>query len=266
MLLRLVVGPLVVLSVVGLGGGTREEGQVASLRVVGGVQVRFSPWYGSGGAVLLSAPPRVWVHNPDFLARAMALGRESGYSRFLVQATSEAQRQVLSAAGYEQVDELYVLYRSNGRPLPEVSAMPGLARLGRGLRAHQEEVIAVDRRCFEPFWAMNHAALAEALLATPRTRFRVLTYGDEDRVIGYAIFGMGGGEGYLQRIAVDPEFQRRGFATRMIVDGLRWSKRWRARRVGVNTQRRNHTALQLYLSLGFEMAPEGIAIYAPPRL
>jgi len=239
---------------------------VASLRLVGGVQVRFSPWYGSSGAVLLSAPPRVWMHNPDFLARAMALGRESGYSNFLVQATSEAQREVLRAAGYEEVDELDVLYRSCAQPLPSVPATSTNARLGRGLRAHHEEVIAVDRRCFEPFWAMNRAALAEALLATPRTRFRVLTYGDADRVIGYAIFGMGGGEGYLQRIAVDPEFQRRGYATRLIVDGLRWSKRWRARRVGVNTQRRNHTALQLYLSLGFELQPEGIAIYAPPRL
>lgn len=239
---------------------------MASLRVVGGVQVRFSPWYGSSGAVLLSAPPSVWVHNPDFLARVIALGRESGYSQFLVQATGEAQRQALSTAGYEQVDELYVLYRPSARPLPEVPATARDPRLGRGLRAHHEEVIEVDRRCFEPFWAMNHAALAEALLATPRTRFRVLTQGDEDRVIGYAIFGMGGGEGYLQRIAVDPEFQRRGYATRLIVDGLRWSKRWRARRVGVNTQRRNHTALQLYLSLGFELQSEGIAIYAPPRL
>lgn len=237
---------------------------MSALRVVGGVQVRFSPWYGASGAVLLSAPPRAWVHNPDFLSRAMALGRESGFSRFLVQATSETQRRVLAGAGYQEVDELYVLYRSCTQPLPEIPATSRDVRLCRGLQAHHAEVIEVDRRCFEPFWAMNRAALSEALLATPRSRFRVLTVGDSDRVIGYDIFGMGGGEGYLQRIAVDPEFQRRGYATRLIVDGLRWAKRWRARRVGVNTQRRNRTALQLYLSLGFELQPEGIAIFASP--
>ena len=228
--------------------------------------MRYSPWYGSGGSYLLSAPPKAWVTDPDFLRRAIGEGRSLGIDRFLIQANSATQRSVLVASGYLQVDELHVLFRRTNRDLPRLPESAHGARLSRATSIHLEEVIRIDNLCFDPFWAMNQLALTEALAATPRTRFRVLTEGDQDRVIGYAIFGLGGGEGYLQRIAVDPGWQRRGLATRLISDGLRWARRWRARRVGVNTQKKNQGALRLYLELGFELQEEGIAIFQSPEL
>lgn len=186
-----------------------------------------------------------------------------GYSRFLVQATGSTQKAVLASAGMREVDRLHVLFRRSALSLPQVPASAGTARIHRANQLHVDEVIRVDNACFEPFWAMNQLALAEAVAATPRSRFRVMTVGDSDEVAGYAIFGLGGGEGYLQRIAVDPRWQGRGFATRLIVDGLRWAKRWRTRRVGVNTQQRNENALKLYLKLDFELQAEGISIFEP---
>lgn len=212
---------------------------------------------------MVAVPPHVWVRDPEILFRAMALGREMGYSRFLVQATGSTQKAVLASAGMREVDRLHVLFRRSALSLPQVPASAGTARIHRANQLHVDEVIRVDNACFEPFWAMNQLALAEAVAATPRSRFRVMTVGDTDEVAGYAIFGLGGGEGYLQRIAVDPRWQGRGFATRLIVDGLRWAKRWRTRRVGVNTQQRNENALKLYLKLDFELQAEGISIFEP---
>ncbi len=213
--------------------------------------------------MLVTVPPQVWVRDPEILTRAMAVGKGMGFSRFLVQATGATQKAVLVAAGFHEVDRLHVLFRRSSLPLPEVPASARIARLQRASSLHIDEVIRVDNACFEPFWAMNQLALAEAVAATPRSRFRVVTVGDSDELAGYAIFGLGGGEGYLQRIAVDPRWQGRGFATRLIVDGLRWTKRWRTRRVGVNTQQRNEKALKLYLKLDFELQAEGIWIFEP---
>ncbi len=199
---------------------------------------------------------RIWIDR----ARTAAAGK--GYSGFLIQATSANQRETLESYGFRRVDELFVLFRSMALPPLEVSRQPRDLRFRRAREVDVAPVIAVDNRCFDAFWMMNTGALAEATMATPRSRFRVLTAGDEERVIGYAIFGLGAGEGYLQRIAVDPEWRGKGLATLMIADGLRWAKRWRARRVGVNTQQSNMAALQLYLKLGFVLEPEGIAIYS----
>ena len=214
-------------------------------------------------AVLVTAPPKVWVRDPEILMRAMAVGREMGYSRFLVQATGATQKTALLDYGFHEVDRLHVLFRRNALALPKVPESAAAGRLQRATSLHVDEVIRVDNACFEPFWAMNPLALSEAVAATPRSRFRVMTVGDSDVLAGYAIFGLGGGEGYLQRIAVDPQWQGCGFATRLIVDGLRWAKRWRTRRVGVNTQQRNENALRLYLKLGFELEAEGISIFEP---
>jgi ribosomal protein S18 acetylase RimI-like enzyme len=231
---------------------------------VAGRSVRLSPWYGFEGAVLLGIAPSLWLRDPGWLEVARRAAEARGWRRFLVQGTSLAQRQALESAGWVLVDELYVLFRRTSLPMPSVPPTARGVELRRGRAADLAEVLEVDHRCFEPFWVMNEAAFREAMQATPRTRYRVLASGDDDRVVGYAIFGLGAGEGYLQRIAVDPRFQGRGLATRLIVDGLRWTKRWRARRVGVNTQRTNQTALRLYQHLGFVVESEGIAIYAWP--
>ncbi len=234
----------------------------ASVVEVAGQTFRLSPWYGRSGAVLLGVPPHLWMKERVWIDRARLAAAGKGYKGFLVQATSANQRDTLEGYGFRMVDQLFVLFRSLARPLPDVDRPLWDLRLRRAREVDVSSVIEVDNRCFDTFWMMNTSALTEATMATPRSRFRVLTAGDQEQVIGYAIFGLGAGEGYLQRIAVDPEWRGRGLGTLMIADGLRWAKRWRARRVGVNTQQSNRSALQLYIKLGFELEPEGIAIYS----
>jgi hypothetical protein len=46
----------------------------------------------------------------------------------------------------------------------------------------------------------------------------------------------------------------------LVVDGLRWMRRWKVRRAVVNTQFGNDAALALYLRLGFVPEPSDLAV------
>ncbi len=118
-------------------------------------------------------------------------------------------------------------------------------------------MLAVDHRAFPPFWQLDDSGLDEALGATPHTRYRVAVAGG---VVGYAITGRSGHRGFLQRLAVDPGHHRQGLGAALVVDGLRWLKRWGAERVVVNTQMENGAALGLYEHLGFAREPFGLSV------
>ncbi len=128
-------------------------------------------------------------------------------------------------------------------------------------RLELDQVLAVDHHAFSAFWRFDQASLKEALNATPYRRLRVAT-GTEDRsrILGYALTGRGGRHGYLQRLAVEPEEQGRGIGRALVLDSLRWVKRWRGSKVMVNTQDDNAGAVRLYHGLGFRTEPTGLAV------
>jgi len=107
---------------------------------------------------------------------------------------------------------------------------------------------------------LDDAGLTDALTATPHTRFQVVVDRNTLRVVGYAISGRSGRNGYLQRLAVDPSEQGRGLGRWLVMDGLRWLSRWRADQCVVNTQWGNDVALSLYERVGFRRLPQGLAV------
>ena len=126
-------------------------------------------------------------------------------------------------------------------------------------------MLDVDAGSFSSFWRFDRGGLSEALVATPTSRFRIASnrragttvFGSD--VLGYAITGRAGDEGYLQRLAGDRAARRAGCA-RLALDGLRWLRRRGTRRAVVNTQYGNDAALSLYLGLGFTMEPSDLAV------
>jgi ribosomal protein S18 acetylase RimI-like enzyme len=78
--------------------------------------------------------------------------------------------------------------------------------------------------------------------------------------VGYAVTGRAGRRGFLQRLAVQPDHQRGGLGRALVLDGLRWLRRWRAERAVVNTQLENDAALALYENLGFRREPSGLSV------
>ena len=101
-------------------------------------------------------------------------------------------------------------------------------------------------------------AMREAARATPRSHLRVAPTPDDPR--GYGLFGRAGTAGYVQRLAVAPDVQRRGLGHALLTDGLRWLRSHGAKRVYVNTQEDNDRALALYLQAGFRQLPVGLHV------
>ena len=160
-------------------------------------------------------------------------------------------------AGFEVHERLHLLVRT-------LDHLPGLepADLRRGHHADRPRVLEVDAAAFPSFWRLDGAGSGRRARRHPE---RPVPGGGRpeqarEAVVGYAVTGRAGPRGYLQRLAVQPDHQRSGIGGALVVDGLRWLRRWGAKEVLVNTQEGNEPAVRLYESLGFELRPEGLAV------
>jgi GNAT superfamily N-acetyltransferase len=182
-----------------------------------------------------------------------------GYRSALTAALGPAEQAVFLDAGFSVHEHLHLLTLAIDRPFPPASES---APLRRSRRTDRAQLLDVDRAAFPPFWRLDGPGLDDALAATPSSRLRVSDHPDAEgpRVGAYAVTGRAGPRGYLQRLAVDPALHRRGIGSSLVIDALRWLRRWGAREALVNTQEGNHTALALYESLGFQRQPGGLAV------
>ena len=235
----------------------------AAIEVIewGTERVRAGTWRGRTGIAYLAPVPGAPAPSSSFVERCVASLTDRGYAEVITGALAPAEQRGFLAAGFE-VREHLVLLAHDLLDLPP--ALPpvldgGDVRLRRARRADRPVVLAVDHAAFREFWQLDDAGLDEAIHATPSARFRVAT----DRtagVVGYAVTGRAGRHGYLQRLAVAPQVQRRGVARTLVLDGLHWIVRRDAARVLVNTQPDNEPALALYRSLGFRQQAGGLDV------
>jgi ribosomal protein S18 acetylase RimI-like enzyme len=111
------------------------------------------------------------------------------------------------------------------------------------------EASRIDGAAFGAGWCIDRIGIGDVRSATPRHRARGVRVGAQ--LVAYAISGRDGRNGYVQRLAVSPEHQSRGYGAALVNDSLRWMARWRVRRALVNTHIGNESALALYHRLGF---------------
>lgn len=222
-------------------------------------RLRIASWRGDATTAYLS-PIQGHPAARD-IERCMAELPALGFTSALTAALGPLDQTPFLAAGFTVHERLHLLHRSiDDLPKPpEVPVEPRRAR-----RGERPAVLAVDHAAFPPFWRLDSSALDDALAATPSARMRVVGPSGDLGLRGYAITGRAGSRGYLQRLAVDPVVQRRGVGTALVVDGLRWLRRWGAHEVFVNTQVDNRPALELYERLGFRRQPEGLAVLRSP--
>ena len=215
-------------------------------------RARAGPWRGNRDVAYLAPVPDAPVPSAAFVERCMAVLARNGYQRVVTGALSPAESRGFLAAGFEISEQLHLLAHDL-RSIPDAPPVP----LRRAGRADEAAVLRVDNRAFPSFWRLDGPGLADAIHATPQARWRIA---DDGAVVGYAITGRAGRRGYLQRLAVDPDHGGRGIGAALVVDGLRWLKRWRVEQAVVNTQLDNERALGLYERLGFRRQPLGLSV------
>ncbi len=186
-----------------------------------------------------------------------------GIRRAVTPALSHRDAQPFLRAGFTIHEQLHLLalnlrQAENHRSQKFASDLPEGFELRPGRRWHERSVIRVDAAAFEPFWRFDVDALREARRATPRHRYRVVL--NAEGVQGYAVTGLAGQRGYLQRLAVHPATEGLGLGRVLVDDALQWLRRRHATRIMVNTQERNGRALELYQRIGFEPEPSGLVV------
>ena len=121
-------------------------------------------------------------------------------------------------------------------------------------------VVAIDAAAFGDTWKAELPALLEALTSAPKSAILGVDDRATSSLAGYAIVACSAETGYLQRIAVDPAFHRRGVARALTRAAHTWCKRRGARSVILNTKPDNDAALALYRSEGYTVLPERLEL------
>lgn len=216
-------------------------------------RARTGPWRGDTEIAYLSPLPDAPVPSAVFVRRCLEQLAARGFQRVITSALSPAEQPGFLGAGFEVHERLHLL-EHDLRHIPRADT----SALRRATAEDHPAVLAVDGQAFPPFWRIDETSLAEALAATPNSRFRVAVV--DGAVVGYAVTGRAARRGFLQRLAVDPSLQRQGLGRALCVDALRWLRRWRVERAVVNTQIGNHAALALYEGLGFRREASGLSV------
>lgn len=215
-------------------------------------RLRIGTWRGSHDVAVVTP----WPGRPAPPSQVLSASRElerRGVRQVLTPALRPEEQEPFLELGFEVRERLHLLrHRLEALPAP----VPGV-RTRRGWWFDKTAALAVDELAFSPFWRFDRAALGEARTATPTSRFRIA---GTRRVDGFAVAGMAGRLGYLQRLAVHPDLQGRGTGSALVIDALRWADRHRCDAVLVNTQEDNVGALALYERLGFRVEANGLAV------
>lgn len=179
----------------------------------------------------------------------------AGYERLRTGALSPRQAEQATRAGFTAVQELalleLVLVDRPDRPRVRTHRLTS----GQWRRAAD-----IDRAAFGTQWCLDAAMLDEIRRATPHHRARVVT-DSRGEPSGFLLSGRADRTGYVQRLAVAPHDQRRGLATALLADSLRWMQRADVTRVYVNTHVDNTAALELYRRHGFEVLGDRLCVF-----
>lgn len=212
---------------------------------------RIGPWRGDARTAYIAPIAGRPAASATVEQCLRALGGQ-GYTSVLTAALTPAEQEPFLELGFGVHERLHLLRND----LVDV-AQPSSVHLRRGTPFDRARVLGLDALAFDSFWRFDRQGLDDARRATPNSRFRVA---DGDGITGYAITGRAGQLGYLQRLAVHPDHQKRGIGSALVVDALWWAKRRGATAVLVNTQETNEVAVTLYERLGFRPEPQGLAV------
>ncbi len=229
---------------------------------VDSARFRAGSWRARGDLAYLVPLSPAHTLTEAALAGARSELDAQGFDSVVTAAVAPPERAALLRAGFVEREHLHLLKHDLTSLPPPPSwwqrSRDG-ARIERGTNADRAAVLALDARTFDEFWHLDSDGLDDAMDATPVSRLRVIR---DPEIVGYAVAGRAGTQGFLQRLAVDPTRQGSGLGTTLVHDSLRWMRRRGAVVGWVNTQEANERALALYRHLGFQAADHNLTVMA----
>ncbi len=158
------------------------------------------------------------------------------------------------AEGFQTIDEI-VRYQRNSTNAPLPDPRYPIRPLAP---SDMPQLLAVDHAAFPWLW-WNSEEEFSWYLGLPGVEAYVV--GDGDLVVGYAGFTISGRQGHLDRLAVLPSHQGRGYGRALVLFALARMAKKRAERVALTTQVDNYKSARLYGALGFVRTAVRYPIY-----
>jgi ribosomal protein S18 acetylase RimI-like enzyme len=225
-------------------------------------QLRLRQWpYEPDVAVVLPTDHQAAPSSEEVLAVVEA-ARARGFAAVRTGALFPRAASAFAEAGFRAIDTLALL----DVRVEEADVPPARGRTRPLHRWHHPAAASVDVRAFGAPWGNDATTLGEIRAATPVHRARRIVA--DGATVAFCMSGAAGRTGYLQRLAVDPQHQRRGLASILVADALGWMRRRGLFDAVVNTGVDNRPALALYEGFGFRRRPEVLVIaersFRPP--
>lgn len=223
----------------------------------GATTVRARPWpqHPSRAALLIGGSHNPTLKLPDtpILQSWVDTLSRWGYDSVRTSPVAPVSAAALSAVGFNTSQKLTLLERPDVGPVivthPLRSVRPRFPMSHMPAPSIVEAILCIDRAAFGQEWMMDHETFREALCATRRARIFVSHIDGE--MSGFVIAGITDTYGFIQRLAVHPNFQRRGQASSLVENSLSWIHSHGCRSTVVNTEVSNAAALSIYERNGF---------------
>jgi ribosomal-protein-alanine N-acetyltransferase len=216
----------------------------------GWARAEARPWNGRH----LDANLRILRGGPGFVSASAETLLELGAPTVISPPLTISARPRWEEAGFEPHTDLFLLRLELDR-----APRPPDHLVASGDERDLPEVVRIDDEAFDDFWSMDERGIQEAMGATSRTTLLVIR-NDSGGLCGFAIIGLGHALAYLQRVAVDPEWQGRGMGRSLVRAGGRTARNAGAGAMLLNTQTENEGALRLYESEGYVALDESLVL------
>jgi [ribosomal protein S18]-alanine N-acetyltransferase len=210
-------------------------------------------WVRSFCASYPSVAERSW---PVLLENVENILRDAGIQRMYSISLTSWYEELLRQGGFSSEDRIITLQRENPMMLPhEIS--PAM-QIREFLTDDINQVINVDHLAFPPLWQICKEDFVQALAVSQNKSVVLNTNGD---IIGYQISSNIFDSGHIARIAVHPDYQRKGIASILLENLLSRFLSLGVHEITVNTSSDNSTAINLYLHNGFSYTQNNYPIY-----
>ena len=121
-----------------------------------------------------------------------------------------------------------------------------------------ETLLKIDGKIFSSYWKNSYSNFVETMKSCNNNHlFKIFS---DNELRGSAILGETRGFTYLQRFGVDKDFQKQGIGDNLLKYVLSFAKSKNYKKMKLNTQENNKSALRLYTKNSFSVSKKKLLI------